>query len=275
MEGNVFFRILKADTKRAFQLPFLTSVLAVMTCLIFDNYSTLWNTFFTSPDIAEDTTSVFYFYFNAVAFGGAFTRYLFAMIAALPYSTGYITERQSGVTPYLISRTGHWNYCFSKMIISAISGGLALFAGNLIFILLLSTQLKLTLPSDLAEHQWIPYYDLLVSKGGIPYFAAMLFLMFLTGMLWGALACAISSFVKETYVVITSPFLLCFLQIQISRFLFLPNNTRLEMLLYGRGQWGNPSQSLVLLGISILLIITCCTFLFTHKVVRRGQDGLS
>ncbi|WMJ89762.1 hypothetical protein [Anaerocolumna sp. MB42-C2] len=275
MEGKVFIRILKADAKRAFRLPFLFAVLAVIADFVFDNYSALINALFINPDMAHDATSVFYFYFNAVAFGGVFTRYLSAMIAALPFSAGYITERQSGMTLYLISRTGRREYCLSKIIISAASGGLALFAGSLIFLFILSTRLQLTIPSDLVENQWIPYYELLKSGGGIPYFAAVLFLMFLTGMLWGTLACAISAFVTDTYVVIASPFLLCFLQIQISRFLRLPNNYRLEMLLYGRGQWGSYHISLLLLGLLILLIITCCTFLFTRKVIRRGQDGLS
>ncbi|MFT3984356.1 MAG: hypothetical protein QM697_10645 [Lachnospiraceae bacterium] len=275
MEGKVFLRTLKVDAKRAFRLPFLLAVVAVIAGFVFDNYGALVNALFISPDIAHDVTSVFYFYFNAVAFGGAFTRYLFAMIAALPFAAQYATERQSGMTPYLISRTGRREYCFSKMIISALSGGLALFVGSLIFIVILSTRLQLIITSDLVEHQWIPYYELLISGGGIPYFAIVLFLMFLTGMLWGALACGISAFVTDTYVVIASSFLLCFLQIQISRLLRLPNNARLEMLLYGRGQWGNAGVSLLFLGILILLIIAGCTFLFTHKVVRRGQDGLS
>lgn len=274
MAGKVFARTLKADAKIALRLPFLLSVLAVIAGFVFDNYVALVTALFVNRDIVHTAPSVFYFYFNAVAFGGVFTRYLFAMIAALPFAAQYSIERQSGITPYLITRTGRWEYCFSKMLISALSGGLALFIGSLIFIVILSTRLQLVGHSDLVEHQWIPYYELLTSGNGIPYFAAALFLMFLTGVLWSALACGISAFVTDPYVVIASPFLVCFLQMQISRLLRLPSNARLEMLMCGRGHWGSSGTSLLLLGALIVLIIMGCTLLFTRKVVRRGQDGI-
>lgn len=275
MDGKTFIRTLKADAKRAFKLPFLYAVLLVIVCFVLDNYDDLVTALFISPDIAKNVTSVFYFYFNAVAFGGVFTRYLFAMIAALPFAVQYVTERKSGMTLYLISRTGRGEYCLSKMIISALSGGLALFIGSLIFIFILSIRLHLVVPSDLIEYKWIPYYTLLASGGGVPYFAAALFLMFLTGVLWGGLACCTSAFAADTYVVIASPFMLCFMQMQISRLLCLPNNARLEMLICGRGQWGSNVTSLLLLGALIILIIAGSTLLFTCKIIRRGLDGVN
>ena|GEM_PF-2446825 len=273
MAAKTFPRTVIADIKRALRFPILIAILVVILSFILDNYGDLLVAF-ENPERAKEVISVFYYYFNAVSFGGMFTRYLFVLIAAVPFGAQYARERQSGMTVFLIHRSGQRNYCISKMLTAALTGGLALCLGSLIFVAGLSTRLQLIVPLNLTEFVWLPYCSLLSSGGGVPYFAAALYLMFLTGALWASVAMCVSAFTSDPYVVIASPFLISFLQMQFSRLLKLPDTARLELLLCGRAQWGSDSVSLFLIGLVIALIWVGLTFIFYCRVKRRVQDGL-
>ena len=179
MSNKTFRSTLAADFKRSLRLPMLFAVLAVIIGFIFDNYNDLKLLAFEQ---GRENLSVFYYHFNSVSFGGMFSTYLFALIAALPFAAEYAAERQSGVALYLVSRSGVKNYGISKMLTAAIAGGLALCLGSIIFVAVLSTQLPLVRPSDLVEHAGLPYDSLLASGTGMHDFLAAWYLLFLTVM---------------------------------------------------------------------------------------------
>lgn len=271
MSNKTLRNTLAADFKRTLRLPMLFSVLAVIIGLIFDNYNDLKLLAFEQ---GRENLSVFYYHFNSVSFGGMFSTYLFALIAALPFATEYAVERQSGMTLYLVSRSGVNHYGISKMLTAATAGGLALCFGSMIFVSVLSTQLPLVRPSDLVEHAGLPYYSLLASDDGIQYFFAAWYLLFLTGALWASAAMCISAFAPDRYVVVASPFLICFLMVQFARLLRIPNAVRLDMLLIGRAQWGPEIVSLLLAGTVIALLVVGLTFVFCQRVKEVVQNGL-
>ncbi len=271
MSCKTFRFTIMADFKRALRLPMLFAVLAVIVGFIFDIYNDLKLLAFEQ---GQENISVFYYHFNSVSFGGMFSTYLFAPIAALPFAVEYAVERQSGMALYLVSRSGVKNYGISKMLTAAIAGGLALCLGSIIFVAVLSVQLQLVCPSDLVEYAWLPYYSLLASGDGIQYFLAAWYLLFLTGALWASAAMCVSAFAPDRYVVIASPFLLCFLMVQFARLLRIPNAARLDMLLIGRTQWGSEMVSLLLAGTVIALLVAGLTFVFCRRVKGVVQNGL-
>jgi len=271
MSNKTFRNTLAADFKRSLRLPSLFAVLAVIVGFIFDNYNDLRLLAFEQ---GRENLSVFYYHFNSVSFGGMFSTYLFALIAALPFAAEYAVERQSGMALYLVSRSGVTHYCISKMLTAAIAGGLALCLGSMIFVAALSTQLQLVRPSDLMEHAGLPYDSLLATGDGIQYFFAGWYLLFLNGALWASAAMCVSAFAQDRYVVIASPFLLCFLMVQFARLLRIPNAARLDMLLIGRAQWGSEIVSLLLVGTVIALLVAGLTFVFCRRVRGVVQNGL-
>ncbi len=270
MSTKTFRSTWAADLKRALGFPLLSAVLAVIVGFLFDNYSDLK---FLASKQGRENLSVFYYYFNSVSFGGMFSTYLFALIAALPFAAEYAEERQSGMALYLVSRSGVSHYGISKMLTAAIAGGLALCLGSIIFVAALSTQLPLVRPSDLVEHAGLPYDALLASGGGIRYFLAAWYLLFLTGALWASAAMCVSAFAPDRYVVIASPFLLCFLTVQFARLFRIPDAARLDMLLVGRAQWGSEMVSLLLAGTVIALFVAGLTFVFCRRVKGVVQNG--
>lgn len=270
MSNKTFRSTFAADFKRSARLPMLFAVLAVIIGFIFDNYNDLKLLAFQQ---GRENLSVFYYHFNSVSFGGMFSTYLFAPIAALPFAAEYAAERQTGMALYLVSRSGVNNYGISKMLTAAIAGGLTLCLGSIVFVAALSARLRLVRPSDLVEHAGLPYYSLLASGDGIPYFFAAWYLLFLTGALWGGAAMCVSAFAPDRYVVIASPFLLCFLMVQFARLLRIPNTARLDMLLIGRAQWGSEVVSLLLAGTVIALFVTGLTFVFCRRVKGVVQNG--
>lgn len=259
-----------ADFKRALRLPMLFAILAVIMGFVFDNYSEL--TFWAQ---GSETVSVFYYYFNSVSFGGMFSSYLFPLIAALPFAAECAEQRRSGMTLYLVNRSGVKNYGILKMLTAALSGGLALCLGGMIFVAVLSVRLQLVNPGDLAEHAgWMPYYSLLASGNGITYFFAAWYLLFLTGALYASAAMCVSAFTTDRYVVIASPFLAAFLTVQFARLLKIPDAARLDRLLCGRAQWGSEPVSLLLAGIVIALIVAGLTLVFCRHMKGVLQNGL-
>lgn len=264
MAGNMLVESLK----RAFRVKFWLASLMVIAAISFDSWPTLI-TALSSPLNPKGTISVHYFYFNAVSFGGVFSRYLIAMLAAIPFSAEYIEEYE--MFPYILARTRTIRYGVSKMLSAALSGGLALAFGGLLFMLALSLKLPLITESRLLEMQWIPFYDLLISGNGISYFAVCIALMFLNGFLWGGAAMCISAYIPNKFVVIASPFVMSFLLVQICRLLRLNNNIRLDYLLTGRAWLGSTTATLVAPVLVVALIWGICCVKFTQKL-KKGQN---
>lgn len=263
MAGNV----LVSSLKRAFRVKFWLASLLVIAALSFDSLPTLI-TALSSPVNPKGTICVHYFYFNAVSFGGVFSRYFIAILAAIPFSLEYIEEYE--MFPYILSRTRMKSYAVSKMLSAALSGGLALAFGGLLFILALSLKLPLMTESRLIEMQWIPFYNLLVLGNGIGYFVACIALLFLNGFLWGGVAMCVSAHIPNKFVVIAAPFVLSFLLVQICRLLRLGNNFRLDYLLTGRAWLGSTTVTIVVPVLAVVVIWGICCVKFTQKL-RKGR----
>jgi hypothetical protein len=259
--------ILRANMRRAFGFRFALAVTLSVAALASDSVSTLISAV-QRPFSPDDIISVHYFYFNAVSFGGVFSHYFAALLAGLPFAASYAEEH--GMLPYLLCRTSRIKYCVSKMVVSALAGGLALFCGALIFMLLLTTKFPLVTERTLFEMQWIPFFGLL-NDGGATYFIACLYLAFLKGFLWGGAAMCVSAYLPNKFVVTASPFVLSFILVQIYRLSRFPDNMRLDRLLSGRVQIGSEICTLVTAAVTVVAVWTICAVLFTRKL-KKGAE---
>ncbi|MDR2044592.1 MAG: hypothetical protein LBQ15_09560 [Clostridium sp.] len=257
--------IVTANLRRAFRAKFWLAAVLFAAALGFDSGgSIVWA--LRNPVDPQSVTSVHYFYFNAVSFGGAYSHYLAAMLAGLPFAGSYAEEL--AMFPYLLSRTRTVRYCLSKMACAALSGGLALTAGAFLFLAVLSLKLPLVTEAKLFESQWIPFYELLSTGSGISYFVVCLYFAFLSGALWSGAAMLVSVYLPDKLVVTVSPFVLSFVLTQICRLTKLDDHFRLDRMLSVRVWLGSVGATIAAATLAVAGIWLVCCVWFTRRVKR-------
>lgn len=265
--------MLRSDLRQGFGISFLFAVAGIVICLCFDSWETLKATI-NNPLIYGEyaTICVLYFYFNAISFGGVFSHYMLAILAALPFAANYSMEQQNGAVVYRILRSGRRNYCVTKILVSAISGGLAVCAGCLTFILALSIYLPLTTPQKVLELSGFPYGGALAGSG-IGYFVIALYLAFLRGALYATVGMCVSAFLPNPYIAVCAPMIFEFFLVECGRLFRLPAGLRLDLVLSARGTLFSDSATLIIVTVVVLSIITLCFQLFSARCERRLAYG--
>ena len=260
----------KADFKLGLGLPFLLAILGVSLGFCFDNWEGLKNSI-NNPLIYQEgsVTCIMYYFFNSFSFGGMFSTYFAAIMAAIPYACSYCQEENGGMSIYKVSRCGWKAYVRSKFFVASMLGGLTLFLGGLLFILALGTYLPIVTPGKLFESDWIPYYKALAYKNGALYLVIVLYISFLDGALWGSVGLCASAFIPSSYVAVCAPFVFRFVLVQIGRLLKLSDGMRLDRLLTARGKIYSDSVTLIVTTVAVLALIFLCCHLFSKRVERR------
>ncbi|MDR2569313.1 MAG: hypothetical protein LBD23_03315 [Oscillospiraceae bacterium] len=255
------------DFYRAFGTRFLVSTLLVAITMVADSGQDFLQ-MSKGEFIPHDGTTVLYYYLYPVSFGGVFSRHFIALLAGLPFAIGYIDEYK--MFPYIVYKSGASKYCFSKMVTCAISGGIAVASGRLLFISILMIKFPLVSEFILLEYEWMPYSILLTHNGGVFFVLLHLLLSFLTGFFWGAIAMCVSVFFPNKLVVTTSPFIFSFTLTQLYRLTRMPDELRLDRLLTGRGWNGSVSATLINTIIMVFTLFGLCSFLFS-KYLRKKR----
>lgn len=266
--------MLRSDIRQGFGISFLFAVAGIVICLCFDSWETLKATI-NNPLIYGEYANicVLYFYFNAISFGGVFSRYMLSVLAALPFAANYSIEQQNGAVVYRILRSSKRNYCSTKILVSAISGGLTVCIGCLLFILALSTYLPLVTSQKVLELSAVPYAYTLSIGGGVPYFVISLYLAFLRGALYSSVGMCVSAFLPNPYIAVCSPMIFEFFLVECGRLLRLPAALRLDLILSARGTLFSDSATLVIVTVVVLSIIILCFELFSARCERRLTYG--
>lgn len=274
MEGKyIFFRTVNADLKMGLKRPFLLAVFGVVLGFCFDNWQDLRNSI-NNPLISGENPPicVMYYFFNSFSFGGVFSEYFAAIMAAIPFAANYCHETEGGVSIYKISRCGRCAYVRSKFLVASMLGGLTLSLGGLIFILVLATYLPLVTPEQIFETSWLPFSRALSIGNGAPYFVIVLCISFLGGALWGSVGLCASAYFPSVYVAVCAPFIFRFVLVQIGRLLKLPSGLRLDQLLEARGIIYSDRVTFIVTTALVLALIFLCYRLFCMQLERRIWD---
>lgn len=274
MEGkSTFIRTALADFQIGMKYPFLLAVFGVTLGFFFDNWQDLrFSINHSVIDADSSPICIMYYVFNSLSFGGVFTGYFSATMAAIPFSTNYCSELSDGVSIYKISRCGQRAYVRSKFLVATVLGGLTLFLGGLLFMLLLGISLPIVTPAKILESQWIPFFRALTIGNGAPYLAIVLYLSFLSGALWGSIGLWISAYFPSSYVAVCAPFIFRFLLVQVGRLLNLPDGLRLDRLLVARGTIYSDTVTIIVTTAAVLTIIFLCYRMFMRRIERRIWD---
>lgn len=266
-------RTVAADFKMGLKLPFLLAVFGVVIGFCFDNWQDLRN-FINSPLVNQENSPVcvMYYFFNSFSFGGVFSEYFAAIMAAIPFAANYCHEADGGLSIYKISRCGKHTYARSKFLVASVLGGSTVSLGGLIFILVLSAYLPLVTPEQILEASWLPFARALTVGNGVPYFAIVLCISFLGGALWGSIGLCVSAYFPSVYVALCSPFIFRFVLVQIGRLLKLPGGLRLDLLLVARVIVHSDTVTFLVTAAFVLMIISLCYHLFCTQLERSIWD---
>lgn len=271
MEGRgTFWRTVKADFKMGLKLPFLLAVFGVVVGFCFDNWQDLCN-FFIAPLISGEKPRicVLYYFFNSFSFGGVFSEFFAAIMAAIPFAASFCQEVDGGMCVYKISRCGKKAYVRSKFLTASVLGGAALALGGLLFILVLAARLPLTTPEQLFETTWLPFSRALTIGNGWPYFVIVLCVSFLGGALWGSVGLCVSAFFPSAYVAVCAPFIFRFVMSQIGSLLNFPRELQLDLLLVAQVTLHSDTVTFIVTAALVLALIFLCYRLFCWKLERR------
>ena len=267
-------RTLRADTRQAMGLPFWLAVFGSGLCIVLDTVQDMRFALLGPREIVAQTGyCIQYFYFHSLVFGGVFCGYLLSILAAIPYAASYSRELQWRVMLYALPRSGRKNYYRSKLLVTVLSGGLAVSLGLLCIFLLLGLRLPITNEMNLFELQDMPYAGYLTIHGGLPYLAIVAYLLFLQGMLWAGFGLCLSAFLPNPYLAICSPMMLQFTLVELGRLLHLPMEHRLDLLLCGRAALGSDEQTLCLLTLLVLISVIVFSLVFSWRCERRLHDA--
>ena len=160
---------------------------------------------------------------SIVVFTKALSNYFFMfapIISALPFISIYLTERNSGYIRMTIARTGKFRYYFSKLVTAFIGGGLGIVIGVVIFGLMaaiLFPSLSHFSAEDIeyGMHMYTNGMSIIsnafLSIGSPAIVVLRLISVFLFGGMSAMTAYALSSFIRNKYLVLCIPFLIVYI----------------------------------------------------------------
>lgn len=138
---------------------------------------------------------------------------LFApLVATLPYADSYLRDRNQGLARYALMRMTHRHYLISKFIINGLVGGIAVTLPLIVFFGYTLAIYPRTLPPISAtpySEEWMRspgYLGAIYAPHPNFYIFARIILGFLFGFTNATFGMAISSFVRNRYVILAFPF---------------------------------------------------------------------
>lgn len=133
------------------------------------------------------------------------------LIPVIPYATSFSDEYNSGYFRLALIRSKRNKYCFSKVLSTFLSGGIAMLVPFLLITLLI---IAIGVPTTQAVSFSEDYYintiwsQYMYSCGGAWVLLGRLILAFLFGAVWALVGLAISAIIPNRYIILLGPFVI-------------------------------------------------------------------
>lgn len=207
---KVLYHLLIVDIKRAlYSKGFAVSVFSIAVLYFFSAGNLVYN--------CDNSLEVYNW-----AISSTFSVFPF-LLCSFPYATSFVTDQNNNYTYMISTKTGISNYAASKSIVTCVSGFLALFAGECLFVFLTALFIPLTNldPDFLAQASTqFAYGTLLSCHNDISFFLLTIINRSLIGGILSLLALLISVKIPNVFVVAFSPIVIYYLLINgIQKFL--------------------------------------------------------
>ena len=149
-------------------------------------------------------TSTFNLYADCFAASGMM--FVVSLIAAIPYSTIFCDEYNSGYIRCVLPKVGFKEYFKRKIIGVSISGALAIGISLLIIFSIILNIGKPYSMDDISILEGNIWYNVILNGGIISFFVVKLLLGMLYGLVWSIFGFAVSTWITNKYVSLIAPF---------------------------------------------------------------------
>ena len=255
--------MLALDRRRAFGLWFFAAI-AAYVALYFNDVS------YIIMDTRGDALATF-----AMSGAMGMVTYIMPFFAALPFSTGFCADWNSGFAGPAAMRAGNGRYLRSKCLACAVSGGLAAALGTLIFIVILNVKFP-TSAGILENYTDIDPFNGVLSLGApmglILYYGGTVIMQFLAGACWAMTGLAFSAFCPNVLLTLCIPLAAYRLSLELYYWFMLPYWLNLPLLQDCQAELSYPATLmagvLVFGGLSVALGV-----IFALRAGRRLTYG--
>lgn len=194
-----FLRALQVDLQRAvLSTRFLLTVVLMLAWLLVNGATNIYiYNFLYAFGIA--------YTFDQAMTGGVGLGMIILSIATVPFSTSYLTDRESGFGYHIIKRVGFGAYSFARVIAVGLSAFLAMVTAAGIFLVgLCLSGAPHAYPVDVYHLNGV-YYELTVTGQTWLYYLIRFIISGLTAAVAAVFALFSSSLIPNTYVALLSP----------------------------------------------------------------------
>lgn len=203
---------------------------------------------------------------------------LFLIFMTLGFAAEIPQDWNAGIVPSLVKNLGISRYARIQVGVAALSGGISVAGGFILYYLCMRT--KLPLLSQNFEHEWfyeflegMPYYGGLTREDAALFILFLTIIFFMSGVAWTALAAGMSIYLKNRYLVIIFPYLLSRCYIEAAKILQIPNTMRLDRWFSAMVQPFPIPVCLGIMGGICLLVCIVSKRIFMITVKRRLESG--
>lgn len=141
---------------------------------------------------------------------------IMVFIAALSYSASFCIDWRYHFSPYAIQRSSIAAYAWAKYITSALGGALSVLLGKTLYfgVLMVTSPLIEQGSSVLEAYACVPPFGyLLYGNAPMLFFALMVLLTSIEASMYASIAMAVSAFIPNLFVALSSPIFLYYLSI--------------------------------------------------------------
>lgn len=256
------------NIRRVFSFRSVLAVILVFLSFLLDSERGFWMVL--AGRIEPVGGSVILWVSNLIHYG---MYYGFALVfLTIPFADAFCAEWNSGFTSYLVQRLGKKKYAGIHIGISALTGGVTYAMGIGIYLALLKRYYPFFQVEDMDSYNVNGIGELLTESKTEAYLLAFLFLFFLSGCMWGALASAVSVLITNRYVIAVVPYCLNRTYIEIAKAVHIPGRFRIDYIFLSKNIDYSPMQTLVISGIITILVWSGCWLFFQYALKRRLEN---
>ena len=258
-------RIYLSDLKRALtSWGFFLAILG--TCAVY--FAGAW------VDLKWGTEDVLYYFNISNQIGGY--KNILVFLCVLPYAINYSAEWNHSVIRYTIIRSNKTRYAWSKVVATAISGGMALAVGLSLFILILSFKFPMVNTSSENFQIFINYGfgSLLASGNYILYYIFYILQIFFFGAFWAVFALVVSAWITNFFITVSAPFIIFYFFQELFMKMHIPtylNITRISTGVYRLSE--SAYINLMFIAWFLIGLTAIMGFVFASKVKRRISNA--
>ena len=188
--------------------------------------------------------------------------------AAIPFTTVYCQDSNSGYVKSLIVRSSERKYVWSNVVVCALAGFTAVFTGILIYFGILS----LFFPPQMYEVGGV--YDGIAVNHPLLYVVMMAAVFSLYAAMWTVVGLALSSMLPDKYVALGSPVIFGYLLEELTD--GLPPYLNLYSLSHSYGVFENSPLGTCLYTMGVfILMIALAGCVFSWFVKRRSRNEMA